>query len=52
MLADDDIEHIRARRRQENQLGFASKLCVLRYPVRILGSGKVIPEEVPRLIGV
>ena len=50
-LADDDIEHIRERRRAENQLGFALQLCVLRYPGRLLGSGEVIPEEVLNFIG-
>ena len=28
-LADDDIEHVRERRRPENQLGFALQLCAL-----------------------
>ena len=38
-LADDDIEHVRMRRRRENQLGFALQLCVLRYLGRLLASG-------------
>ena len=50
-LADDDIEHIRARRRQENQMGFALQLCALRYPGRLLGSGELIPEGVVKFIG-
>ena len=38
-LADDDIEHIRTRRRPENQIGFALQLCALRYPGRLLRPG-------------
>ncbi len=49
-LADDDIEHIRTRRRPENQIGFALQLCVLRYPGRLLKPGEVIPEAVSRFI--
>ena len=50
-LADDDLEHIRARRRTENRLGFALQLCALRYPGRLLSHGEVIPEPVLRSIG-
>ena len=50
-LADDDIEHVRERRRPENQLGFALQLCALRYPGRLLGSGEVIPGEALNFIG-
>ena len=49
-LADDDIEHIRTRRRPENQIGFALQLCAFRYPGRLLKSGEVIPEAVSRFI--
>ncbi|MYK30523.1 MAG: Tn3 family transposase [Boseongicola sp. SB0670_bin_30] len=49
-LADDDIEHIRERRRPENQLGFALQLCAFRCPGRLLKPGEVIPEEVSRFI--
>ena len=49
-LADDDIEHIRMRRRPENQIGFALQLCILRYPGRLLKPGEVIPESVSRFI--
>ena len=45
-LADDDLEHIRARRRTENRIGFALQLCALRYPGRLLSHGEVIPEPV------
>ena len=38
-LADDDLEHIRARRRTENRIGFALQLCALRYPGRLLSHG-------------
>ena len=50
-MADDDIEHVRERRRPENQLGFALQLCALRHPGRLLGSGEVIPEEALNFIG-
>lgn len=49
-LADDDIEHVRERRRPENQLGFALQLCAFRFPGRLLKSGEVIPEDVSRFI--
>jgi len=45
-LADDDIEHVKTRRRPENQMGFALQLCALRYPGRLLKPGEVIPETV------
>jgi TnpA family transposase len=49
-LADDDIEHIRTRRRPENQIGFALQLCAFRYPGRLLKAGEVIPEPVSRFV--
>lgn len=49
-LADDDLEHINARRRPENRIGFALQLCVLRYPGRLLSPGELIPEKVLRFI--
>lgn len=49
-LADDDIDHIRTRRRSENQIGFALQLCVFRYPGRLLKAGEVIPEPVSRFV--
>ncbi len=51
ILADDDLEHIRARRRTENRIGFALQLCALRYPGRLLSPGEVIPEPVLNFIG-
>ncbi len=45
-LADEDLEHIRQRRRARNQFGFALQLCVLRFPGRSLSPGEVIPEEI------
>lgn len=51
ILADDDIEHIHARRRPENRIGFALQLCVLRYPGRLLSQGEVIPDKLLRFIG-
>ena len=51
ILADDDLEHIRERRRTENRIGFALQLCALRYPGRLLSPGEVIPEPVLSFIG-
>jgi TnpA family transposase len=50
-LADDDLDHINARRRAENRIGFALQLCALRYPGRLLSSHEVIPEQAIRFIG-
>lgn len=50
-LADDDLDHIRERRRPENRIGFALQLCALRYPGRLLSNGEVIPDKVLRFIG-
>ena len=41
ILADDDLEIIRARRRPHNRFGFALQLCALRYPGRLLISVSV-----------
>lgn len=49
-LDDEDIEHIRTRRRPENQIGFALQLCAFRYPGRLLKAGEVIPEPVSRFV--
>ena len=49
-LSDDDIRHIRTRRRPENQIGFALQLCAFRYPGRLLKPGEVIPDEVARFL--
>jgi len=49
-LADDDIEHIRARRLAHNQLGFALQLCAFRYPGRLLIAGETIPLEVAEFV--
>ncbi len=49
-LSDDDIEHIRVRRRGHNRLGFALQLCAFRYPGRLLLAGEVIPLNVIRFI--
>jgi TnpA family transposase len=50
ILADDDIEHIHARRRAHNRLGFALQLCVFRYPGRLLNAEDVIPARVIKFI--
>jgi hypothetical protein len=49
-LDDEDIEHIRKRRRPENQIGFALQLCAFRFPGRLLNAGEVIPEPVLRFV--
>ena len=51
-LADDDLEHIAQRRRDENRIGFALQLCALRYPGRALHPGELIPSEVVAFIAV
>lgn len=50
-LADEDIDHIRTRRRPHNRFGFALQLCALRYPGRLLLPGEIIPYEVSRFLG-
>jgi TnpA family transposase len=50
ILADDDIEHIHARRRPHNRLGFALQLCIFRYPGRLLNAEDVIPAAVIKFI--
>jgi TnpA family transposase len=50
-LSDEDLVHIRQRRRPHNRFGFALQLCVLRYPGRILAPGELIPAEVVEFIG-
>jgi TnpA family transposase len=49
-LADDDLVHIRGRRRDHNRLGFALQLCALRHPGRLLSPGEVIPQEVAQFL--
>lgn len=49
-LADDDIEHIRTRRKARNRLGFALQLCAFRYPGRVLTADDTIPAEMVKFI--
>ena len=49
-LADDDLDHIRARRRPWNKMGFAVQLCAFRYPGRLLTSGEAIPLQMTTFI--
>lgn len=49
-LTDDDLEHINARRRSKNRIGFALQFCAVRFPGRLLSSEEIIPEEVLRFI--
>ncbi len=50
-LSDEDLGHIRQRRRAHNRFGFALQLCVLRHPGRVLAPGELIPAEVIDFIG-
>ena len=50
-LSDEDLQHIEARRRPRNKLGFALQLCVLRYPGRLLAPGEFVPPPVVEFIG-
>ena len=50
-LSDEDLQHIEARRRPRNKLGFALQLCVLRYPGRLLAPGEFVPPAVVDFIG-
>ncbi|MGE4340979.1 MAG: Tn3 family transposase, partial [Pigmentiphaga sp.] len=50
-LSDEDLDHIRPRRRAHNRFGFALQLCVLRYPGRVLAPGELIPAEITEFIG-
>ena len=49
-LSDEDLGHIRQRRRPHNRFGFALQLCVLRFPGRVLAPGEVIPAPVTDFI--
>ena len=49
-LSDEDLGHIRQRRRAHNRFGFALQLCVLRYPGRVLAPGELIPAHVSDFI--
>ena len=50
ILSDDDLAHIRERRRPRNRFGFALQLCALRYPGRLLSPGELIPQELSRFL--
>lgn len=43
-LNDEDLHHIRKKRKPENRLGFALQLCAFRYPGRLLQRGEIIPQ--------
>ena len=50
-LSDEDLGHVRQRRRAHNRFGFALQLCVLRYPGRVLAPGELVPAEVVEFVG-
>ena len=41
----EDIERIRSKRGEENQLGFAIQICLMRFPGRALQVGEQLPIE-------
>src|SRR3546814_20759893 len=49
-LSDEDLGHIRQRRRAHTRFGFALQLCVRRYPGRVLAPGELIPAQVSDFI--
>lgn len=51
-FSKDDIEIIRSHRREENQLGFAIQLAVLRYPGWSYTSYESIPDDIIRYVAV
>ncbi|MEQ8697489.1 MAG: DUF4158 domain-containing protein, partial [Bauldia litoralis] len=51
VLSDDDLSHIRLRRRPQNRLGFALQLCAFRYPGRLLQPNEFIPEPMLAFVG-
>lgn len=51
VLSDEDMRHVKTRRRPGNRLGFALQLCALRYPGRILQPGEFIPDPIIKFIG-
>lgn len=51
VLNDEDLVHIRRRRRARNRLGFALQLCAFRYPGRLLQPAELIPNEMLAFVG-
>src|SRR3546814_13861153 len=49
-LSDEDLGHIRHRRRAHTRFGFALLLCVLRYPGRVLAPVELIQAQVSDFI--
>ena len=44
VLSNEDLDHVKRRRRPQNRLGFALQLCAFRYPGRLLQPSEMIPE--------
>jgi TnpA family transposase len=51
ILSDDDLRHIKQRRRDRNRLGFALQLCAFWYPGRLLQPGELIPPQMLAFVG-
>src|SRR3546814_1297502 len=51
-LSDEDLGHIRQRRRAHNRFGFALQLCVLRYPGRVLARSEEHTSELQSLMRI
>lgn len=49
-LSDQDLNLIQRRRRDHNRLGFATQLCLLRFPGRTLSDVNLIPHRVLKYI--
>ncbi len=43
-LSGEDIDHVLAKRGENNQLGFAVQLCLMRYPGHTLGPTEILPS--------
>jgi TnpA family transposase len=43
-LSGEDIDRVLARRGENNQLGFAVQLCLMRHPGRTLSSAETLPS--------
>jgi hypothetical protein len=49
-LSGEDIDRVLARRGDNNQLGFAIQLCLMRYPSRALGPNETLPSAMLKFV--